>query len=272
MVRRASRRWRLSPVLLLPFLLTIFLSGSRTAWGALAVASAGYLLFLFRWSDSRSSARPKSRLGRFAGITGGLVLAAAITAYAWPNGVERVWKATEHRVESLAGIWSGDRAKFERAVTWRLSIWETAVNMWSAHWLNGVGPLGFRTAYRDYNPEQDYYHQYLVRSGQGHLVATSPRAPHLPLFEIATSTGVIGLLGYVILAVYFFRRLRRLERDAFQSTFPYALALIVALFPLNGHVDFLSLYYVTLIWWTIIINACAFAVTSRPGTTTVPAE
>ena len=272
MVRRASRRWRLSPVMLLPFLLTIFLSGSRTAWGALAVASAGYLLFLFRWSNSRASVRPKLRLGRFAGITGGLVLAAAITAYAWPNGVERAWKATEHRVESLAGIWSGDRAKFERAVTWRLSIWETAVNMWSVHWLNGVGPLGFRTAYRDYNPERDYYHEYLVESGQGHLVATSPRSPHLPLFEIATCTGVIGLLGYVILAVYFFRRLRRLERDAFQSTFPYALALIVALFPLNGHVDFFSLYYVTLIWWTIIVNACAFGVVSRQDATAVTAE
>ena len=76
----------------------------------------------------------------------------------------------------------------------------------------------------------------------------------------------------MILAVYFFRRLRRLERDAFQSTFPYALALIVALFPLNGHVDFFSLYYVTLIWWTIIVNACAFGVVSRQDATAVTAE
>ena len=272
MVRRASRRWRLSPVLLLPFLLTIFLSGSRTAWGALAVASAGYLLFLFRWSDSRSSVRPKLRLGRFAGISGAMVLAVAITAYAWPNGVERIWMATENRVESLSGIWSGDRKKFEHAVSWRLSIWETAVNMWSTNWLNGVGPLGFRTAYRDYNPEPDYYHEYLKGDGRGHLVARSPRSPHLPILEIATSTGVIGLLGYVILAMYFFRRLRRLERDAFRSSFPYALALIVALFPLNGHIEFYGLYFVTLIWWTIIVNACAFSVASRRAATAVPAE
>jgi len=272
MVRRASRRWRLSPVLLLPFLLTIFLSGSRTAWGALAVASAGYLLFLFRWSDSRSSVHPKSGLARFAGISGAMVLAVAITAFAWPNGVQKVWKATESRVESLAGIWSGDRAKFERAVTWRLSIWETAVNMWAVHWLNGVGPLGFRTVYRDYNPERDYYHEFLEDTGQGHLIATSPRAPHLPVLEIATGTGVIGVLGYVILAVYFFRRLRRLERDALQSTFPYALALIVALFPLNGHIEFYGLYFVTLIWWTIIVNACSFAVASRPAAAAAPAE
>ena len=272
MVRRASRHWRPSPVLLLPFFMTIYLSGSRTAWGALAVASVGYLVFLFRWSDWQSSVRPNARLGRFAGIAGAMVLAAAIAAYAWPNGVERVWKATEHRVETLAGIWSGDRRKFEEAVSWRLSIWETAMNMWSAHWLNGVGPLGFRTAYRDYNPERDYYHEFLEETGHGHLIATSPRAPHLPLLEIATGTGVIGVLGYVILAVYFFRRLRGLERDAFRSTFPYALALIVALFPLNGHIEFYGLYFVTLIWWTIIVNACAFAVASRLAATSVPAE
>ena len=272
MVRRASQRWRPSPVLLVPFLLTIFLSGSRTAWGALAVASIGYLLFMFRWSDRQPSHPPRPRLGRFAGISGAIVLAAAITAYAWPNGVDRVWKATEYRVESLSGIWSGDRKKFEQAVSWRLSIWETAGNMWSAHWLNGVGPLGFRAAYRDYNPEQDYYHEYLEQAGQGHLVATSPRSPHLPLFEIATGTGVIGVLGYVILAVYFFRRLRSLERSAFQSTWPYALALIVALFPLNGHIEFYGLYFVTLIWWTIIVNACAFAVVSRPAASAVPTE
>ena len=270
MVRRATRRWRLSPVLLLPFLMTIFLSGSRTAWGALAVASAGYLLFLFWWSDSRSSDRPRRRIGRFAGVSGALILAVAITAYAWPNGVERVWKATEHRIETLSGIWSGDRAKFERAVTWRLSIWETAVNMWSAHWLNGVGPLGFRAAYRDYNPERDYYHEHLEQLGKGHLIATSPRAPHLPLLEIAVGTGVIGLLGYVVLAVYFLRKLCRLERGAFHSAFPYALVLIVALFPLNGHIEFYGLYFVTLIWWAIIVNACAFAVASGQDSTALP--
>ena len=272
MVRRMSQRWRLSPLLLLPFLMVVFLSGSRTAWGALTVASIGYLLFLIRWPERQSPVRLRSRMGRFAGMSILLVLAAAITAYTWPSGLDRVWKATEHRVESLAGIWSGDRAKFERAVTWRLSIWETAANMWSVHWLNGVGPLGFRTAYRDYNPEKDHYHEYLEESGQGHLVATSPRSPHLPLFEIATSTGTIGLIGYVIVAVYLFKRLRRLERDALQSTFPYALTLAVVLFPLNGHIEFYGLYFATLIWWTIIVNACAFAVASRPAAAAALAE
>ena len=266
MVRRASRRWRPSPVLLIPFLMTILLSGSRTAWGALAVVTIGYLLFLFRWSDW-STSRQRLRLGRVVTACAGAILALAITAYAWPNGTERVWKATEPRIELLSGLWSGDREKFEKAVTWRLSIWETAVNMWSVHWLNGVGPLGFRSAYRDYNPERDYYHEYLEKIGQGHLTAVSPRSPHLPLLEIATSTGVIGLSGYLVLAAYFFVKLRRLERDAFRSVYPYALALVVALFPFNGHIEFYSLYYISLIWWTIIVNACVFAValTRDPG-------
>ena len=263
LVRRAARRWRWSPVLLLPFLLTIFLSGTRTAWGALVVATIGYLLFLFRWSDRPSSRGRRLHSGRIATAVTAVALAAAISTYAWWGGIEKVWTATESRVESLSGLWSGDREKFEQAVTWRLSIWETAVNMFSVHWLNGVGPRGFRVAYRDYNPERDYYHESLVLSGKGHLTATSPRSPHSALLEIATGTGAIGLLGYVILAVYFLARLRRLEREAFRSAYPYALTLVVALFPLNGHFEFYGLYFATLIWWTIIVNACAFAVASR---------
>ncbi len=265
-VRRAKRRWPWSPVLVVPFLMVIVLSGTRTAWGALAVATIGYLLFLFRWSERPSSGRPGWNLGGIAAVLASMTLAGALTAYAWPGGVERAWKAVEPRVESLTGLWSGDREKFEYAISFRLSIWETAVNMWSANWLNGVGPKGFRQVYRDYNPERDYYHEHLEREGSSEKIARSPRAPHLPLLEIATETGVVGLLGYLILATYFLAKIRRLEREAFNSAFPYALTLIVALFPLNGHMEFYSLFYATQIWWIVIVNAGAFAAASRKGT------
>ena len=255
-VRRAGRRWRWSPVLLVPYLMTIFLSGSRASWGALAIATAGYLLFLARWSNRPSSSRPRWSVSGIAAVSAAMVLAIALTVYAWPGGVERVWKTVEPRVESLAGLWSGDREKFERAVTLRLSIWQTAVNMWSVHWLNGVGPRGFHYAYQDYNPERDYY---LLHDGS----YGAPKAPHMQLLEIAAETGVVGLLGYVVLAMTFFARLRRLERDSFVSVYPYALTLIVALFPLAGHLGFYGVLSAGVIWWIIIVNASAFAVASR---------
>ena len=255
-VRRARQGWRWSPVLLVPYLITIVLSGSRTSWGALAIATAGYLLFLACWSNRPSSGPARRKLSAMAAVSAGMVLALALTAYAWPGVADRAWKTVQPRVESLAALWSGDREEIEHAISYRLSIWETALNMWSAHWLNGVGPRGFQYAYREYNPETDYY---LLHDGTHGAAKT----PHLQLLEIATETGVIGLSGYMILAIVFLTKLWRLERDSFRSIYPYALTLITALFPFTGHLAFYGVLSSGLIWWMIIVNASAFTVAAR---------
>ena len=257
-VRRAMRRWWWCPVLLAPFLMTIFLSGTRTAWGALVVAAIGYLLFLIRWSDRPTLGRPRWNPGRLLVIPVAVVLAAALTAYAWPAGLERVWKTAAPRVETLAGLWSGDRAKFERAVTYRLSIWETAANMWSRNWLNGVGPRGFRYAYSEYSPDRDYFLE-------NHEDFDAPLSPHMLLLEIVTETGAFGLLGYVVLVTVLLARLSRLKGVCFRSAYPYVLTLIVALFPFSGHLSFYSVLSTALIWWMVTVTASAFAAVSRKG-------
>ena len=194
--------------------------------------------------------------GGIVAVLAPMVLTGALSVYAWPGGTERIWKAVEPRGESLAKLWSGDREQIERAVTLRLSIWETAVNMWSKHWMNGVGPQGFRYAYREYNPERDYY---LLLDG----TSGAAKNPHLQLLEIAAETGVIGLLGYVVLVIVFFTRLLRLERAAFISVYPYALTLIVALFPFNGHLGFYGVLSTGVIWRMVIVCASAFVVAFR---------
>lgn len=250
-IRRASGRWRWSPALLAPYLAVILLSGSRTAWGALAVAAVGHLWFVVRRRE-----RPPWNRKRTAAACAAMVLAAAIAVHARPEGAVRAWGAIEPRIESLAGLWSGDRIRIETAVSFRISVWETAARMFSAHWLNGVGPRGFRYAYYDYSPAPDYF-LMLARFQR------PPAAPHSPVLEIAVSAGVLGLLGYALLAASFLRGLRRLDLDSLGSAYPYALALIVALFPLNGHLSFHGVLSSGLIWWTILLTASAFAAASR---------
>jgi len=265
-IRHAGRRWWISPILLVPYLTTIVLAGTRTAWGWLALAMLGYLVFLLRCSPRPTGSRAqKTPFSPSAGLAA-IALALGLAIYAWPGAADRLWKATEPRGEPLVGLWSGDREAFERAISWRLSIWETALNMWAAHWLNGVGPRGFQEAYRDYNPERDYYHEQLVESGSGHLTAVSPRTAHHQLLEIASETGMIGVAGYVTLMVYFLGTLRRFEGRAFRFIYPPALTLLAALFPLNGHIGFYNLYSITLIWWIIIVSAGTFAVVFREQT------
>ena len=264
-VRLANRRWPWSLVLLVPYFVTIALSGSRASWGALSIATVGYLLFLI-WSPGRPASLPARRWpSRAAGVLAAAVLTITLASFVWPGTAERAWTTLQPRVGSLAGLWSGDREQFELAITYRLSIWETAVNMWSANWLNGVGPRGFFHAYREYNPEKDYY---LIHDGSYGAAKT----PHMQLLEIAAETGLVGLTGYVILAIAFLTRLYRLERHTFRLVFPYALLLITAFFPLSGHLGLYGVLSGTVIWWIVIVNASAFAVALREAATAVPAE
>ena len=257
-IRRASQHWRWSPALLVPYFLIIALSGSRTSWGSLAIATVGYLLYLVIWVERPSPGSTRPRWRYVCTVSTSVVLAVVLATFALPRAVERAWSTVQPRVESLSGLWSGDREKFERAVTYRLSIWETALNMWSTHWLNGVGPRGFQYAYTKHNPERDYY----LLHGGSH---GSARTPHLQLLEIAVETGVIGLLGYVVLATVFLRSLVRLDRTSFRSVFPFALMMIVALFPFSGHMAFYGVRATGLIWWIIIVNASALTIASRTG-------
>ena len=264
-VRWASRRWRWTPALLVPYLLVIALSGTRTSWGSLAIATMGYLLYLAFWAERPPPGSTRRPLKDVVTVTAVIVLVASLATFGWPRVAERAWATVQPRIESLSGLWSGDRQKIELAVSFRLSIWETALKMWSEHWLNGVGPRGFQRAYQEYNPETDYYLLHDGRYG-------AAKTPHFQLLEIATETGSIGLLGYLILATVFLRSLGRLERASFRSTFPFALALIVALFPFSGHMAFYGVRAAGLIWWIIIANACAFSIASRPATTAPPTD
>lgn len=264
-IRRASQRWRWSPALLVPYFLIIALSGSRASWGSLAIATVGYLLYLVIWAERPSPGSTRPRWRYICTVSASIALAVALAAYAWPRAAEKAWNTVQPRVESLSGLWSGDREKFEIAVTFRLSIWQTALSMWSTHWLNGVGPRGFQRAYQEYSPETDYFLLHDGRYG-------AAKTPHFQLLEIAAETGAIGLLGYLILATVFLRSLGRLERASFRSTFPFALVLIVALFPFSGHMAFYGVRSAGLIWWIIITNACAFSIASRPATTPPSAD
>lgn len=262
-VRRARQHWRWCPVLILPFLAVIVLSGSRSSWGALAIATTGYLLFLACWSDGRSPAPGSQRFKGTVAAFAGLLLAVALTAYAWPSAADRAWKTVQPRLETLSALWGGDREQIEHAVSYRLSIWETALNMWSEHWLNGVGPRGFHHAYREFSPEEDHYLRHDGSYG-------AAKAPHMQLLEIAAETGLIGLLGYAILVVTLLATLRRLERSSLVSVYPFSLTLMVALFPFSGHLGFYGVLSAGMIWWMVIVNASALAIASRREPTDAP--
>ena len=262
-IHRARWLWPWSPMLFASFMTVVALSGSRASWTALAIGIVGYFLFVVRRSDCS-----RRTVMRASGVSVATMLVVVFAAYAWPEVAARTKQTVIARTAPLANLWGDDRERIEIAVSYRLSIWETGINVFSAHWLNGVGPRGFRFVYAEHNPEHDYFIEADIFGNMKYPANT----PHLQLLEIATDTGVLGLLGYVILMTVFSVKLRRLKPCSFMRVYPYALTFIIVLFPINGYLHFYRVFSAGLLWWAVIMIASALAIASRKDPLPLPTE
>lgn len=217
--RRSPFAW----VLLAPLLVVILLSLKRTAWIMLAVAGAGGLGILWRRGVRLQSPRTL--------LIGALLLGVCAATLATNPALRRTTAVT-------AGVFSTDFASFDRASSYRLSLWRTGWRMFTAHWVNGVGPRGYRYAYRDFAAPDDFW---LARGGSGQT------HPHLMALEVLAESGTLGGIGYVGLLYALLHALRK--RIAFDlHAVAWLLAALVAVFPLNAHLALYGSYWSTLLW------------------------
>ncbi len=202
---------------MVPYSGVILLSNKRAAWLMFAVALALWL----------GHALWRRRLSRraLALLAGGLVLSGALLYQTSP--------ALHGMVRTATGLFSSNAAAIDNATSHRVSLWQTAFDMARAHWLNGVGPRGYRKAYRDYARPGDFW------IGIG---ATGQTHPHSLLLEIAAETGGIGLAGYLLFLLLLLRAGRRGADPALLMT------AFVAAMPLNVSNAFYGSYWSTLIW------------------------
>jgi O-antigen ligase len=249
-LRRAARNHSWVALALIPFVLSIALAGSRSAWLALGVAVAGYALYLLRWSDY-----PAIRVGWIMRALALLLCLGAGVALLMPQATSRAGELLGARVERLSGLFSGDRERMDVALSRRLSIWETGVRMYRAHWFNGVGPRGFRDAYAEHAGADDHF---MARSK-----AWAPTHPHQLVLEIAAETGTVGLLGYLVFALLFLRALGKLDAAGLAQAFPFALGLIVVMFPFNAHKGFYGNFAASVVWWVAPLAIAALARAAR---------
>lgn len=239
-VRNINRDSPYPWLLLIPFTVVVLLSGRRSAWLMLIIGLSAYLPLVFISLSSRA---------RYI-IAGALCIAVVLvgTVYYKSPDINR-------RIGVLTGI-SSSEYQAARATSMRTPIWETAGNMFRDNWLNGVGPRGFRYAYRDYAEDDNYF----VR--QGHDGQTHP---HLVFLEIAVETGVIGLIGFIL---FYLTLLRYWWRERHSTTGgAWTAALLAATFPLNAHLAFYGSYWSGFLW---LLIACMLAATtvSHPNNAT----
>ena len=144
-------------------------------------------------------------------------------------------------------MFSTDFATADIATSHRLSLWKTGLAVARAHWLNGVGPRGYRTVYRDFAEADDFWINR-GKTGQTH--------PHLMALEISVETGAVGLIGYGAVLFLLVRNIwRRRTRDPASAV--CLMVVLVAWFPLNAHLAFYGSYWSTIVWIMIALGCTA---------------
>ncbi len=202
---------------LLPYTAVILLSNKRAAWLMFAVAVTLWL--------GHALLRGRLSWRLLGALAAGMVLTLALLYQTSPS--------LHGMVNSSRGILSGDLQQFDNATSHRVSLWQTAFDMARAHWINGVGPRGYRKVYRDYARPGDFW----IEGG-----ATGQTHPHQLLLEIAAETGGIGLAGYLLFLLLLLRAgLRGADP-------PLLMCAFVAAMPLNVSNAFYGSYWSTLIW------------------------
>lgn len=214
----------------------ILLAGSRAGWVMVLVAAGAFALWHF------SQGRRISRLALALSLA--LLVGAGAGLYQSNPGFQE-------RVDRTALVFEGDSEALDRALALRLPVWSTAVDIITANPINGVGPRGFRYAYPEFADADDPF--LAPERGVGAYHA------HQLWLEVAADTGlfgVLGLIGFHVIALAQWARADRLQR---RTALPAAVCLLVALFPLNSHLAMFSSFWSQVVWWVVALYCGALA-------------
>lgn len=158
-----------------------------------------------------------TRRHRLALAIAALVVAGAISLS--PTMQERFQRLTDTKATTFE--------YYDRILSGRLTIWETAGHMIIDRPLTGVGVGMFAVTYDHYSTRPDDPFRTGGTSGAGHHA-------HNIYISIAAETGLFGLLGIIIafvLCVKWYYAAPPLRRE---QAWPFAFGLLVAVFPLSS--------------------------------------
>lgn len=232
--RRHWPRWLAASAILI-LTAVVLLTTTRIGWVMLAVVACGYVLLYAKRRPARTAVT----------LAAGLLVVLAVGTAAYFGS-----EAFRERIDRTAQVFRGTPGALDHALSARLPIWDSSLAMAADHWFNGVGARSFRYAYPGYAAPDDPW----VREEEG-IGATY--AHHL-LLELLTETGLVGLTGFALLLYLMLRAWRRATPPRRGLMFPYALALVAAVFPFNSHYAIYSTFWSITLWW-LVMGFCGAA-------------
>jgi O-antigen ligase len=218
--------WALSFTLILG---AVMISGMRSGWLSMVIVLATYFVLMLR---------RENRKLRPAMLTVP-VLAAMIMVFSYFAS-----PLFQQRLELTRSAYEGTGTAINHASSERLPIFSTALRMYRQHPINGVGVRAFPKAYMVYAEPGDIH----IRKSGGKSGATHA---HNVILEIMSDTGTIGLIGLLTAIGFLWLNFRRITPAERQDAFPFALAVLLILFPFNSHFAIYGTYTSSLIWFLI---------------------
>ena len=246
-IRHYAKKYAWATLLLIPYIYVIILSGSKSSWVMLSISIFLYVVFLFL-------------SGFFSRLTKTHVIITVVICFVGVALLTNTGKIIpenkavwiEDRMHSIVSLLSGDIDNAGQSFQERIKIWEGAIRVARDHWINGVGPRGFRYIVDDYIAIDD---EYFIS-----VVARRATHPHQIVLEIMTETGIIGVIGYLLFFTLILKEAMRLIRVKNYDALPWVFPVIIAVFPINMYKAFYGHYTATLIW---VLIALSFASKTR---------
>lgn len=227
--------WGASLVLVLG---AVMISGMRAGWLAIAMVLVAYFVLMLR-AENR-----ELRIVTWA-IPFLSALVILFSYWASPTVHDRVQRTLTMSQDLETAL--------DYASSWRMPIFENSLKMYRLHPVNGVGVRAFPKAYLHYAPPDDYHVVNAPYEG-----GTSATHAHNVVLEVMADTGTIGLAGLVLGFVLALRAWRSMTAPNRQEAFPYLVALVLILFPLNSHFAIYGTYLSSLIWILVGLWAAAW--------------
>ncbi len=238
-LRRLQPRVAYAWLLAIPLVIVVILGGSRTSWSMLfmsVILYGSYLGYSGEYRKIHAVAAMKHIIF--------VIIALVAIHFINPNLTERFTGFVESRVSTIEYRQSVQGK--HNAVEERIAIWEAALRIAGQHWINGVGVRGFRHVERS-----DYLEAEPLISERARLSTH----PHLIVLEILVETGIVGLAGYVLFWVFFIRMyISTLRVREYLACVPWAMPVVVSLFPLNMHKSVYENFSSTLIWVLVAMS------------------
>jgi O-antigen ligase len=219
----------------------VLIAGMRSGWLIMGLVLIVYIWLMYQ--------RENRGLRRASLSIPALVMTAIFASYL----ISPLFQA---RLDQSLTLQQGSQVAMDAASSYRLPIFETSLEMFKAHPVNGVGVRAFPKAYMEYAAEDDFH----IRNSGGKSGAIHA---HNLVLEVMADTGVIGLLGMLVGFVLIIRFWRSMKPSRRNEAFPFALALALMLFPLNSHFALYGTYMSSLIW--ILFGLWAASIETDPG-------